>query len=458
MSPSPFGIAMGSAWLFAALPPLALPRPATRLLRLALLGMAARACLARPCALADVHSPSSPHPWHFDVHDCSSLDLSGSSDAPIVGDGMRALARMLMSSSAAQLTTLNLSGANIGDEGVGLLANALEQSQKVSTLLLGMNGISDVGVLRLSRVLASRARISVLSLVENPIRDAGAAALGEAIKKNQELTSLDLGDTNIGEAGAAALAEGLASSTALISLYVSGAGEEAATALMEGLTCNQAGKGHEIECKASLVKYVEESRGLIDSAVQVLAVLEERLQQVCCCATHQPISCMLAAHVSLARAQQEMKSTKSVIHEASGEVQSIHPSSSEEARSLAPPPTVSVDELSHPAASSGEGQSPPATSRAHELGAEHEKELAERAEVVQWMHAHKLSLAEQLPMLEALGVKRVSGRFGSLMALRSLSFSDLSSELAMSGVEFDCGKRCTANKAGLFQALRSSDR
>lgn len=55
------------------------------------------------------------------------------------------------------------------------------------------------------------------------------------------------------------------------------------------------------------------------------------------------------------------------------------------------------------------------------------------------MHAHKLSLAEQLPMLEALGVKRVSGRVGSLMALRSLSFSDLSSELEMSGVEFDCG-------------------
>ena len=60
-------------------------------------------------------------------------------------------------------------------------------------------------------------------------------------------------------------------------------------------------------------------------------------------------------------------------------------------------------------------------------------------------------------MLEALGVKRLNGRVGGLMALRSLSFSELSAELTASGAEFTCGKRCAANKAGLCQALRSSD-
>ena len=44
-------------------------------------------------------------------------------------------------------------------------------------------------------------------------------------------------------------------------------------------------------------------------------------------------------------------------------------------------------------------------------------------------------------MLEALGVKRLNGRVGGLMALRSLSFSELSAELTASGAEFTCGKR-----------------
>ena len=50
-----------------------------------------------------------------------------------------------------------------------------------------------------------------------------------------------------------------------------------------------------------------------------------------------------------------------------------------------------------------------------------------------------VSVADHLPMLEALGVKRVNGRVGGLMALRSLTFAELSAELTASGAEFPCG-------------------
>jgi len=93
-----------------------------------------------------------------------------------------------------QLTSLNLRGCEIGDEGAASLA-ALTQ---LTSLYLGSNKIGAAG----AASLAALTQLTSLNLAHNQIADAGAASLADFT----QLTSLNLAHNHIGAAGAASLA------------------------------------------------------------------------------------------------------------------------------------------------------------------------------------------------------------------------------------------------------------
>ena len=77
----------------------------------------------------------------------------------------------------------------------------------------------------------------------------------------------------------------------------------------------------------------------------------------------------------------------------------------------------------------------------------------EYGELLTWIGRHGLSVAEHLPLLRALGVKRVNGRIGSLKPLRQLTFGELSKEI-LADTSLPCYPHCTADKAAIYEALQ----
>jgi internalin A len=121
----------------------------------------------------------------------------------------------------SQLTSLDLGGNLIGDDG----ARALAALTQLNSLGLWRNEISNDG----ARALAALTQLASLGLSNNRIADDGARALVGL----SQLTSLDLGSNQIGDDGARALAD-LTQLTSL-GLWVNQIGPDGARALA-GLT------------------------------------------------------------------------------------------------------------------------------------------------------------------------------------------------------------------------------
>jgi hypothetical protein len=119
------------------------------------------------------------------------------------------------------ITTLYLSGNNIGDKGAEKLAKALEKNTTITKLSLRSNNIGKAGAEVLAQALKENKTLTELDLGWNNIGDEGAEKLAEALKNNETLTTLDLSDNNIGEVGAKALAEALKENKTLTELNLS---------------------------------------------------------------------------------------------------------------------------------------------------------------------------------------------------------------------------------------------
>ena len=87
----------------------------------------------------------------------------------------------------------------------------------------------------------------------------------------------------------------------------------------------------------------------------------------------------------------------------------------------------------------------------------------DRDELLKWLAARHLTEDDHLPLLIALGVKRLNGRVGALTPLRALSFTELSHEIEHAWEEDHdektkrlppCHPYCAADKAALYEALR----
>ena len=138
------------------------------------------------------------------------------------------------------LTTLNLSGNSIGAEGATSLSQALAVNTTLTTLNLSGNSIGAEGATSLSQVLAVNTSLTNLSLSFNHVGDAGATSLSQALAVNTSLTSLHLGRNSIGDAGATSLSQALAVNTSLTILHFShnSIGAEGATSLFQALAVN----------------------------------------------------------------------------------------------------------------------------------------------------------------------------------------------------------------------------
>jgi hypothetical protein len=140
----------------------------------------------------------------------TSLSLSGNS---ISQEGAEALSQVL--SKNTTLETLNLAGNNLGVEGARLLSSSLLVSTSLTSLNLSRNQLYNKGTRFLSDALHSNKTVKHLYLENNRIGDDGAEGLAEALQKNSNLKTLDLGNNTIAKVGVRSLITALEANTTL---------------------------------------------------------------------------------------------------------------------------------------------------------------------------------------------------------------------------------------------------
>ena len=348
--------------------------------------------------------------------------------------------------------------------------------------------MGDLGALKLARVLMSNTQLVKLVLVGQNIGPAGAAELAEMLKTNKAITSVDLIDNQIEKAGAAVLAEALQENYVLQSLLAN-VDDDGAAVLVDAITCNQrfvntpeaARKQEATACKTGLNSFLERSAGAIQQAVQAQAQLEVRLHQE---AQRREISkqpgapanepaasppadaaatpCVDSVADCASWAQEhQCEKNPSYMGKHCRKSCNLCPTTPPPASTPPPytPPAVThppaanplPPSFSAPPASTPPASTPPASTPAHTPA-----HLAEGLGLQSWLQKHGLTVAAHMPLLQALGVRRIDGRVGGLWPLRKLSFAELSAELAPFAPELPCSPRCAADKAALYAALQES--
>ncbi|EGD72717.1 hypothetical protein PTSG_04445 [Salpingoeca rosetta] len=89
-------------------------------------------------------------------------------------------------------THVILSGMNIDDAGVNVIAEALRHNDRITWLDLANNNITTAGVKALARVLLIHPRLTTLSLASNDVDDDGALCLADVLRKNPRLSIISL--------------------------------------------------------------------------------------------------------------------------------------------------------------------------------------------------------------------------------------------------------------------------
>ena len=146
----------------------------------------------------------------------TSLNLKGNS---VGEDGASSLSKALKANSS--LTDLNLSHNRIGDAGASFLSQALKANSSLTDLNLSINSIGDAGASSLSKALKANFSMTDLNLSCNRIGNAGASSLSKALKENSSLVVLGLTDNFIGDTGASCLSKALKANFSLTDLNLS---------------------------------------------------------------------------------------------------------------------------------------------------------------------------------------------------------------------------------------------
>jgi len=109
---------------------------------------------------------------------------------------------------SATITSLNLNGNQIGDDGVVEISSKLQGSSLVKLNLAG-NGIGDIGCEHLAKSL-EHTQLEHLCLLGNEITTVGARAIATLLYKNNYITELFLYLNQIGDEGMEAIAQAIA--------------------------------------------------------------------------------------------------------------------------------------------------------------------------------------------------------------------------------------------------------
>jgi len=156
-----------------------------------------------------------------------------------------------------KLRDVHLKGRHIGDDGVQILVDALENghSSEVLTLNLISNNVSAAGALSLANTLRSHHAPSLtkLQLQQNDIGADGAAFLADALQDEQcNLRHLHLKSCGLGVRGAIALAEGLASPQCKLQdlrLELNSMGDEGIQHIAQALCANRNSQLYNLELR-----------------------------------------------------------------------------------------------------------------------------------------------------------------------------------------------------------------
>jgi Ran GTPase-activating protein (RanGAP) involved in mRNA processing and transport len=172
------------------------------------------------------------------VHNCSIQKLDLRSNGIELG-GSIALSSFVK--KCKTLTSLCLAMNEIGDVGVGSLAEGLKDKKcHVEDLDLSDNGISEEGALAVSDMLLENSRLQSLNLSFNSIGGNGASSIAYALDRNNTLRRLCLRRNNIDNIGAAAFAAMLPTMRGLkeLSMTNNPIDQEGSAQLLEGLRNN----------------------------------------------------------------------------------------------------------------------------------------------------------------------------------------------------------------------------
>lgn len=119
------------------------------------------------------------------------------------------------------LTYLNLSGNNLDDDKMRMLASGLLDNISITHLDLSHNKIADRGARALAKVLERTSVITLLDLNDNQLHAEGARAMARAIKQNNCLLSLNLRLNRMGDAGSQAVLDAVRENCCLEQLNMS---------------------------------------------------------------------------------------------------------------------------------------------------------------------------------------------------------------------------------------------
>jgi len=120
------------------------------------------------------------------------------------------------------ITSLNLCGQKIGDEGAGRIADSLQVNNSLISLDLRNSNIGDEGAAAVAGSLEHNTILTFLCLGDNNIGAKGAGRIAESLLVNNSLISLDLRWNKIGDEGAAALLKALKNNVSLTEINLSG--------------------------------------------------------------------------------------------------------------------------------------------------------------------------------------------------------------------------------------------
>jgi len=108
------------------------------------------------------------------------------------------------------LTSLDIGGSRIGDDGAEILATTLLKCRTLKILKVGANGIGLIGGEAFAKLLGSgNCALEELDLSRNDIVDESASVIGHVLAENTTLQVLDLSGNSIANTGLTALGEGL---------------------------------------------------------------------------------------------------------------------------------------------------------------------------------------------------------------------------------------------------------
>jgi len=124
-------------------------------------------------------------------------------------EGGRGVASLLAAPNT-RLSTLVLSGGNVGDKGLIEISRGIKGNTHLTQIDLHRNSISDEGIMVFAEAIESATSLELVILTANKISDDGAFALAKAIRLNPALRVVDCDmNTRVSQAGRDAIAAAL---------------------------------------------------------------------------------------------------------------------------------------------------------------------------------------------------------------------------------------------------------